>query len=241
VPFIAALIVAGVLIAVVGFIFYANTSRETTWRAIAESLIQLALVALIGGGLTYLIHYAQASIERSRQDRDRAQEERRRIDERRLQVFRDLVASYNHVKGVRRNLRTLGLFDSDALNAEQVAELRAQMTLLIEAQLSIEAIGREFSADRATFSEESTLHRYTDTVEKYLHDVIKQWECHGGAIWAGVDRTKMQALDALHDFIAGTDRGFRENIMNPMRELRGTLRTQLLERPSREESDESND
>ncbi len=224
----------------IGFGFAAAPSeRSELWLELGKAGIQLLVIAVVGG----MVAAAYRRLESRR-------EERRRLDDYRIEILRGLVESYNRIKAVRRTLRAYGFGSpkhGHALSAGQCSEYQTQMRSLLEAQLSLEKIGREVRAQPQVFEShgsdvDSLIHR----AETYVHRVIEDWECFGLDITAGALATEtMSKLGNLQNFLAPADIGesekeqreevtFKKEVSLTVTEVERHIRWQLLARsPSR--------
>jgi hypothetical protein len=84
---------------------------------IAKAGMQLAIVTIIGGSITWILRHVE-----------RLREEHRSLNEYRLNVLQEVTTSYNQIKAVRRTLRAFGFTAPNTpLTHDQVMEFRAQM------------------------------------------------------------------------------------------------------------------
>src|SRR4051794_30555172 len=92
----------GLLIATVGVAAIVRQFPERStemWLEVGKAALQLGLVVVVGGIVTGLLPIYLESVRRREE----------RLEEHRRQVFLDLLAAYNRLKGVRRTLRASGL------------------------------------------------------------------------------------------------------------------------------------
>lgn len=213
-----ALFIVGLAIIAIGAVVHLKTPMGLE---VFKAGLQLVVIGFIGGAVAYLL------------DRlDSMRRERNQIDEYRLNVLREVISSYNRIKSGRRILRAFGLRSPQGktLTSEQVAEFVAQMRLLNEAQLSLERIKREVEARPSMFPGKPEISEALRTVEKYIHDVIKDWETHGEAIRAGASGDSFQSLQNLLQFLGSAKCGFGENAARRMDTLEKAIRAQLFTR-----------
>jgi len=183
---------------------------------LAKAFVQLAVITLLGGAVAATLRYVES-----------LREENRRLNEYWAGLFREVVAAYNEIKTVRRTLRAFGFRKTPAgsLSAEQAVQFWAQMTSLLQSQLSLERVERELrtspEAD-ATHAREAI-----QTVETYVHDIVKEWEDYGLEITEGVASNRLEKLEELRSFLGPADQGFRENATEPMELLEGFIRRKL--------------
>jgi hypothetical protein len=212
--------------------------HEDLWIDVGGAGLQVGVVAVLGTILSLIVGWLDHRRQGERKDledrRERAErklerdrQEQRRRDEFRLRIFNDLVAGYNQVKAIRRNLRGLGLRRPPGeLNAPQAEGLRTQMSELSEAQLSFEALWRELKTNAAAFADPDSIRPHIKTVEEYLHAIVKEWEKAGGAIWAGASGERVKDLARLQAFI-GEKTDF-EAASTPMRKVQRLVREAIV-------------
>lgn len=166
-----------VVVFVVGISFADGKSSDIGFEA-AKAGLQLGVITVFG-----------AAVAQGLKVLDVAREERGRLHEYRLTVFRDTVDAYNKVKTVRRTLRSLGFVRPDygSLSATHIDGFQAQMGALNEAELAIEKIGREMEAQKDAFPNASARLEDLDTVKNYLKIVLKVWETQGVMIGRNED------------------------------------------------------
>ena len=209
----------------------ADHKRSSVGLELAKAGLQLGVVTLFGLIVTQALRrFNDDRSDRAKQaDVDR--EERRRLNEYRLAVFRDAVGAYNRVKTVRRTLRAAGLSKpaTGSLQAHQIDEFNAQMCALNDAELSLETIEREVAAQSAAFPNAfSSLHHLQD-IEKYLRGVLSAWETRALLTTTPNERQE-EALESLENFLARRGDAFVEQFWGSFSELETAVRRDLLER-----------
>ena len=191
--------------------------REELWFELAKAGIQLAVVIGLGGVVSSVLRAVDASRER-----------RRIRNEHRFATFQQLVAAYHQLKLVRRNLRMVGVRDGpDALRPEQVEALRSGMTMVVEAELTLEQIYREVNT-RSVFHRTVEIESSLDLLLPYIRQLVKEWEAHGPAFWPDHQTENVRNLVALQAFLAGAEHGFRKNAADPMMNMQLAVRDELL-------------
>jgi hypothetical protein len=214
---LSATCLAGVILALLGD---ARSSTDVdTWARVSTAGVEIAVITVLGAVVTVAFRIIDA---------------RRARDDQRRQVLGEVVATYNRVKAVRRNLRALGLLrlDSAPIGASFANELRAQMTALNEAQLGLEAIKREVKESRLFIRNLDDIVDPLDTAETFLGKVLKPWEIGGGKVWEGSRSSTLASLD-LERFI-GDKRvfpDFETNVSKPLDTLTDSLHAELFGKP----------
>lgn len=159
-------------ILLVNVVLWTSADQETqaTMRLeLFKSLLALAMVAIIGNGVVAIYNAIERSIETARL-RSQA----------RSDFLLRLGRTYRQVKEVRRMLRAGGVAgkgagSSDELSATQLAVYDAQMPILNRAQLDLEALKIEARTLPDVITIDG-LDEHLSTMEKYLGDIISEWE-----------------------------------------------------------------
>lgn len=211
----AAIFVIGVFLAVLGGI---QDSHSQIWLEIGKSGLQLSVVAVLGGSVGFL----WKRIDQLRRERDQR-------DAHQLEILREVIEAYNRIKSARRFLRALGFRPAQGgtLTSDQVTGFEAQLASLNAAQLSLERIKREVEAQPSLFPEPAHILCSLKKVEKYVHEVVEDWEDHGESISAGASKQGLECLKNLTKFLGSSKQGFREHAADPMETLEKAIRKQL--------------
>jgi len=191
--------------------------RPDFWFEAAKAGLQLGVVVIVGGLVGYALRHLESEREARRSSRGR-------LDEYRLGLVRDLVTAYNEVKAVRRTLRAYGFSSPEpgvTLKTDQIAEFQRQMESLMWAQLSLERIQREIKAQGQVFGADADdLMKMVDRAQRYVNDVIKDWETSGAGLIVDEDaRTTMSKFTHLQDFLAsakGPESRFKAKLSEPL-------------------------
>ena len=193
-----------VLVLVVTAAVALSRRRDDLWLEVAKVGLQFVLITVLGSLVGYTLRYSETERADRRRTLEREADERRRLDDARLRVFREVVDAYNQVKAVRRVLRSLGVLTvKGPLSAAQAEGIRSQMLALNRAQLTLEAVKREVKESQL-FRDPPTLAKYLEMAEVFLGDVLKKWERHGGEIWAGATPEAVSSLD-IASFVGETN------------------------------------
>jgi len=208
---------AALLLVSLGAWLLPSSRRPDIWFEVAKAGVQLGVVVILGGVVAAALRYLDAT-----------REDRRRLQEYRLGVFHDLLAAYTRIKAARRTLRAFGFRATvDAgLDADQVAEYRAQMRLLLHSQLSLEKVRREL-ATRPDLFRDTSLRDSISGPEKYVHSLVNEWEEKGVMITDGADAGRLGTLSELQAFLGPADQTFRENLSRPMEDVQAAMRSEL--------------
>jgi hypothetical protein len=174
--------------------------------------------------------------EENRREQNRVDEENRReqnrVDEYKFEMLREVIASYNKIKSVRRILRAFGFrfrpTQVTTFTPEQLAEFVTQMRILNEAQLSLERIKREIEARPCIFQSHEQILDSLRTLEKYIGDVVEDWEDHGESVRSGASSESFSSLKNLTRFLGGANLGFRKCAAEPLDTLVIKIRAEVL-------------
>jgi hypothetical protein len=193
--------------------------REDLWFEFAKAAIQLVVVIGLGG----IVGVVLRSVDVRR--------ERMRIrDERRFEMWQQLIAAYHQLKFVRRNLRTVGLREGpDRLRAEQVDALRSGMSTVVDVSLTFEQSYRELDT-RSVFDHSKEIREQLEVVISYLGKLVKEWEENGSAFWSDGQTRRVGDLPRLQKLIGPAAGDFRLYAATPMRRIGWIVRGELLER-----------
>ena len=219
------------------------------WLEVAKAGLQLGVIVLVGGAVTYGFKFLESErdararrLESERDARARQLESERdaqaRRDEYLLGVIRNLVESYNRIKSVRRTLRAYGFLkpkaprpDAHRFTAEQVDAYRKQMFVLMEAQLRLEEISREISAQPQVFEHSEALEVLIHSGESYVNEIIGDWEDHGVdvVIGAHAERTT-DVFKHLQNFLGSSSAevGGIKTLSEPVGEIQRLIQGQFL-------------
>ena len=222
---------------VVGLVATAPEKRMDLWFETAKAGLQLGVVVIVGALVGYALRYLEAEREAGRRREEAEREERRRLDDYRSGLARELAGAYNDVKAVRRTLRAYGFRPDDAgivqLTADQVAEFRKQMSSLMQAQLSLERIKREIQTEDRVFGADAPdLVRKLGDAESYVNHVVQDWEKSGTKVDVGKDAYfVMREFKQLQGFLAPAkdpDSKFKSSLSDPLDDAGRILRQHHL-------------
>jgi hypothetical protein len=228
-----ALVVAVALI-VVGVVL-ADCKRPDLAFEAAKAGIQLGVITIVGAAITQGLKGFNDSRERRLKRLDIDREERRRMNEYRLGVFRDTVDAYNEVKRVRRLLRAAGLGGAAAapVSTVQLATYESGMEALNKAELALEKIGREVGAQQAAFAHAWSQIEGLKTSQDYLRQVLAVWERGGlrcrGENEEGSDEEGSDDADAFNAFLAKRSETFGQTFWPSFDAFEKAIRADLLE------------
>jgi hypothetical protein len=247
------LAVLGVVLVVVGSVNTPSTKRNDLWFEVARSGIQLLAVTLAGFGVTAVLKSVDEKRARTLKEADEERARRQRDDQLRLDILQEILVCYAQVKGVRRELRAIGLRLPASepeqivpLGDEEVKAWRAQMTLLIKAQLAIETIKRHLQ-ERRLFTQNDKIAAELKDVEQYLNEglgecnlktcsrqhgrVISEWQKIGWRVRAPVDGATVMRFKHLGAFIGTTKDSFGPKVADKLDEIVKDVREEVYGGP----------
>jgi hypothetical protein len=122
-----------------------------------------------------------------------------------LRTFRaEIIAAYNQKKATRRRLRGAGLTGTSAivLTEPLLALLDAEMSSLIQTQLTLERLAREVESPAAPLYRMRMIQANLSGLESYLHDVIEDWENNRAGVAVGSAARVLADWDRYSAFVA---------------------------------------
>ena len=218
---LVAVALTGAVVAILVGILFSDKQPDLAFEA-GKAGLQLGVVTVFGAGVALGLRQF-----------DVAREERARLREYRLSVFRDTVDAYHKVKTVRRTLRALDLVPhaSSSLSSKHTDEFHAQMCALNEAELSLERIRREIEGQEKAFPAASKQLSGLSAMENYLRDILRVWETPGARTGADKDAPSEDLLKALRTFVARR-RETEESLFWPsFKALENAIRADLIGPP----------
>jgi hypothetical protein len=205
--------------AVVIGLSFAHGHSNDVWLELSKAGIQLAVVVGLGAIVSLVVRMFEEARER-----------RRLVDELRLDVFHDLVNSYQSLKAARRNLRAIGLrnWQGGALSAKQVDVLSEWMATLIEVEMAFGRVNRDLDARAHVFSSSANIRDHVLALEEYAHALVEEWEDIGGPIreGSGCKPTQIRKLSA---FLGPADKDFTPHAARSIGIVEWTIRAELLD------------
>jgi membrane protein implicated in regulation of membrane protease activity len=197
---IAGLTVVGLLSTVAFVVLVAlGTEPDTLLFEGGKTLLQLALVTVIGAALSLLAsEYQQRRTEEEQErDEERRQEEYRQ--ELRKTTLARATASYMQVKRVRRLMRVAL---TDQRRAIPAGDYDKQMTAIVEAQLQFETLREEVETGAAVFRSHDVLAEKLKAIDDHLSALITEWELQRPN-WSGRHpQVRLDRVQKLDDFLA---------------------------------------
>jgi len=229
-------------------------AEESIRVEIVKSLLQLAIVIIIGGVVATLFKTEERrrdrllkAEEQRREQLLKAEEQRREHlrlrAETRADYLKRLSKLYRDVKAARRALRTGGLTTKYttskkpiSINSVQIGLYKEQMERINEAQLELEGLKIEAKSLPDFASLESVSERL-EQMEKYLGDIISEFEEIYPLIQISQPITP-DKLKHLDEYTGDKDRNsvdtkhrFKGDFSEPYSEVIGIISRQLIIQP----------
>jgi hypothetical protein len=129
---------------------------------------QFCLIVVIGGAVTWLFR-----------EYTRVREHRESDSQELASMSQDLVRTYNDIKRIRRLLRARAQRGGSVTESETTVRRRVYEELmgeLNEVQLRLEQYKRRVRSEEPLFRKSEGLESALKEMEKYLHDIIEEYE-----------------------------------------------------------------
>jgi hypothetical protein len=120
-----------------------------------------------------------------------------------------VVLAYNRTKAIRRSLRAAGFGPNarGALADEQLHHLDVQLLALSDTQLDLERLKREARARGDIFRKPEPVTEALRELEKYVNNVIKEWERGRPSLSAGMGIDFLETWPAFRGYLANEGEG----------------------------------
>ena len=156
-PYIAALASIGIAgtVLVAAVLWLPPLRQEELGAEIAKAAIQIFPLAFFGVIVADLVRQRDERRTEDRRAEDRALELEQKRDEFRRRFLDDVIIAYNRAKAIRRSLRGAGLGPTakGSITKEHLHQLDTQLAGLSEAQLDLERLKREATAQGEVFTQ----------------------------------------------------------------------------------------
>lgn len=162
------------------YVFAKGDKRDDLRSELFKGILQLVLVAVIGGGVSYIYKNVDNNRIAKREKEAKAAEETKQRREVAKSYVNRLGEAYRNVRGTRRTLRVEGLTNtyhqqSFTLSNQQREVYHQQMLVISQAQHTIEALRVEAEY---FFPKGQLLRHHLRTMERYLSAMITEYEQH---------------------------------------------------------------
>jgi hypothetical protein len=218
-------------------------AEESIRVEIVKSLLQLAIVIIIGGVVATLFKTEEQRRDRLLKAEEQRREHLRLRAETRADYLKRLSKLYRDVKAARRALRTGGLTTKYptskkpiSINSVQIGVYKEQMERINEAQLELEGLKIEAKSLPDFASLESVSERL-EQMEKYLGDIISEFEeiYPLMQISQPITPDKLKHLDEYtgdkYRNSVDTKHRFKADFSEPYSEVIGIISRQLIIQP----------
>jgi hypothetical protein len=155
---------------------------------------EFLLIGVIGGALS--LFYQNVQHQREVREAERGLQRK---------LLREVIQAYNDAKKVRRLLRAKArderAMKDTVIRAQPYDE---QMQVLLDIQLDFEAFKHQAAqSNPGLFPADSGVHAGLDSIEKYLNEIVGEYETHFSLFTGGPPPTlPLAQLRKLQDFIA---------------------------------------
>jgi hypothetical protein len=185
-------------ILLLAFVSMPEARREDLTFEIAKAAIQVVPLAFFGVVVGELVR---------RRDADRARKQQR-VDFLRS-FLSDVVLSYNRTKAIRRTLRGAGVGPTGhgKISDDDLHQLDAQLLALSDTQLDLERLKRSAEANGVVFGSSRTVPDALRGLEKYVNDVVKEWESRRPGLRRGVDNDTFRSWTSFWAFLSDKETG----------------------------------
>lgn len=187
-----------------------NTFVKDTIRfEILRNLLQLLLIVIIGGFITYFLKLAEEQRVQKRELEKAIKEEQQQDINIRTKYFYRLGEIYRSVKNIRRTLCAMGLTTKskkDIVITEELSLLYAeQMQLLNQYQLMLEGLKIE-SKSIPSLSKITELQELLFKMEDYIRQILKEYE--RVILNLKTSSRKLSSLEKLNEFTTSVKADF---------------------------------
>jgi hypothetical protein len=159
-----------------------STTEETIRVEIIKSLLQLAVVIIIGTIVTALFKAVERSSEQLLKEAEQIRQQSRLRAETRVDYINRLGDLYRNIKSSRRALRAFGLTTKFitshtpiSINSNQINMYREQMERINEAQLELEKLKIE-AKNLPNFASLKGVPENLESMEKYVGKIVSEFE-----------------------------------------------------------------
>lgn len=213
------LLAASTAVVLLALAWWLGPPPNTLGYEFAKALLQLLVVTVIGTA-------ASLAASNYQHDRDHRRELQDRSDQLMRSLRDDALRNYHQVKRARRLLRAR-LPVPGTVDLISLTSYDDQLEAIIDAQLDFErlvALSGNMSDRRI---DASTLKERLDHIEKYLGQLITEYERKRPTISGDLPQGSHE-LDVLEDFKGRDKQPFREGIADPLHLVVGQLQSALL-------------
>lgn len=180
--------------AAVGIFVLAWRNFGAAFSDLVKMTYQFCLIVVIGGAVTWLFR-----------EYTRVRERRESDSQELASLSQDLVRAYNDIKRIRRLLRARAQRGGSVTESETTIRCGVYeefMGELNEVQLRLEGYKRRVHSEEPLFRKSEGLESALEEMEKYLHDIIEEYENALRSYEEGPPNLSITRLPKLAEFIA---------------------------------------
>jgi hypothetical protein len=162
--------IAAVSVALFGIIFIAAdaTLRTDLLKEAASTLLQLALIGILGAFAKYLLDRYSADRQRRLDQSEREQEQREIEHKAQINALNSLTTSYWQIK------KALHIIDAH----RSAKSYGAQVRQIIDYRLELQRLNNEIQAGLYALDDVDTIKSNLDAMDNRLEDVIDEWKAN---------------------------------------------------------------
>lgn len=198
-------------------VFVIPDAQDDMWKEASKSLLQLAVITVLGGvvGLVFRVV-------------DTERETRRLRDQERVAIFQRLVSAYHELRSVRREMKFAGFHlmppvsgstdeqnpmigNLKALTAQQVQVLRDGQRKIADIQFAFDQVKREISVSHLFDDPEVVLLPLRGLTD-YVEAIVREWQQYGPSMWADSPPDDIEQLVLLRRFLADKNISFQSDV-----------------------------
>jgi hypothetical protein len=229
-----ALLLALTLVAVL-LVFWYYLSQDPDYRSdfrfeIAKYLVQLILIALLGG---VLVQQYGRERDIAEQQYNRQRDKAEAVNEFRKDILSGLTRAYNDTKKVRRILKASTVLKEEGSRKTyeiSCTKYEEQIQKLMDPQLEYEFYKKQLDASDGVFTNTKEVRKQLEELEGYLNYIIDEYDSKNGAYKklknqysSSVPTKKLKMLD---NFLSGD--GFKEGFANKFDDTAKLIRQAIL-------------
>jgi hypothetical protein len=201
------------------FVLWGTSIASFMHPEVFKLLAGLVITTGIGGVASLVLSEVNAARERREADRTLVR-----------QTLTDIVASYNDVKQIRRQLRAEAVRpeyrDSQAfVLPESYAKLLKGLSV---AQLRVESHLRLIEGNRSCYPDSQQLVKRLGDAESYLGKLVAEWEKKTGGLVRQPQQNSLSEFKVLSSFVAEAKQGFKPGFAAPIEEVFSILGRAIL-------------
>ena len=196
---------------------------------VAKALLQVGVVSVVGAVVSMFVFEYQ----RERQNADKNRDFRKKSIEYREELLKTVLSRamdcYSQTKRARRMFRARGLQRLDDLAVVDPEEYDKCLDSINDAQLELENLARDVRNSGPAFTNPELIVRNLRAMEKYLSDLIGEYERQRGTLMLREGKVMLDELTYLNQFlIAASQSSYKPDFIIPFHEVQQAIRSDLL-------------